>query len=51
MEQVVSRLKERQPRDLVTGFNGIKGYVAWKLKQQGASDLPDGVCPPVELKK
>ena len=48
-DEFYARLRELQPRDLAMGFNGIRAFAKYHYKD--TSGLPEGVCPPKELKK
>ncbi|CAE6371417.1 unnamed protein product, partial [Rhizoctonia solani] len=49
VEEFYKRLREAQPRDLAMGFPSLKAFAQHHYKD--ASGLPQGVCPPKELKQ
>ncbi|KDN39306.1 hypothetical protein RSAG8_08941, partial [Rhizoctonia solani AG-8 WAC10335] len=49
IEEFYGHLRERQPRDLAMGFNSLQAFAKHHYKD--ASELPDGVCAPKELKR
>ena len=48
-EGFFERLKERQPRDLVMGFNNVRAFAEYRYKAK--DELPQGVFAPKELAK
>ena len=49
VEEFYKRLREAQPCDLAMGFPSLKAFAQHHYKD--ASGLPQGVCPPKELRQ